>query len=206
YPLDQKDVVTLAELQENPLRLESLIQQMMDEDGSVYDELVQTTVWVDPVANGETPMCAALRRAREIAERWVADHPDNFPPLVITVTDGMSSDGDPTEEAKALRRVCTSDGELLLFNCHITERSDTPVEFVSSEDDIPDDQYARLLFALSSPIPDSLRNEFFHATRQKLGPGTRGYIFNGDAVSVRKMLKFGSTIGRTPFVAAERTN
>jgi hypothetical protein len=79
-----------------------------------------------------------------------------------------------------------------LYSCHTTDRTEKPLEFPSSEYDIPDDEYAELLFSISSEIPETGRETFEQFTQRQLAPGTRGYIFNGDAASVRKLLTFAT--------------
>ncbi len=51
---------------------------------------------------------------------WADAHSSSYPPTIIHVTDGASTDGDPSAVAAALRQMSTSDGECLLFNLHIS--------------------------------------------------------------------------------------
>ena len=189
--LASKDFVSLPELYSNPIRIEARETKEMDETGKVITMAVHFPIWVEPLAGGGTPMCAALARARQLAEQWVATHPDNYPPVVINVSDGGSTDGDIAGPAQALRQVRTSDGEVLLFNCHITNLNDPEVAFVGSESDVPNDGHAKLLFGVSSPIPDTAR-KLIEANGQALAPGARGFIFNGDANAVRQMFVFAT--------------
>ena len=103
-----------------------------------------------------TPMCAAFNYVYNIAASWCASHPGSFPPMVIHLTDGESTDGDPVPFADALKSLSTEDGELLLFNCHISESQANPVVFPNSEH-ILGDELAKVLFRMSSELPDKLR-------------------------------------------------
>ena len=103
-----------------------------------------------------TPMCAALDYVRKIAESWCTSHPQSFPPVVIHLTDGEPTDGDPLPYAEALKSLSTEDGQLLLFNCHISESQANPVVFPNSEQ-ILGDELAKALFRMSSELPDKLR-------------------------------------------------
>jgi hypothetical protein len=91
------------------------------------------------------------------------------------------------ERIKALR---TSDGACLLFNLHISSQTAAPVQFPTAEAALPD-QYARLLFGLSSELPDFMlsfaREEGFAAA-----PGARGFVFNSDMVTVIRFLDIGT--------------
>ena len=67
--------------------------------------------------------------------------------MVIHLTDGEPTDGDPLPYAEALKSLSTDDGELLLFNCHISESQANPVVFPNSEHILP-------RRAGEGPVPD----------------------------------------------------
>lgn len=196
--LKKKDFVSLETLKDNPLRIEQRKRQDVDEADSIVTINVNFPIWVDPQITGGTPMCAALRRARDLATQWVVAHPDNYPPVVIHVTDGDSGDGDPTQSAKELRDIRTSDGNVLLFNCHITDINIAPVEFISNSNEAPSDRSAQLMFSISSEIPESACKNIASRSGKVLPEGARGFIFNGDANSVKQMFTF-ATVGAMQF-------
>ncbi|RAQ97657.1 VWA domain-containing protein [Thermogemmatispora tikiterensis] len=190
--LGRKEFVTLGELQDQPLAVERRKKRELDETGTVYEVEVSFPIWVKPVAGQGTPMCAALRRAAELAQRWAAANPQSYPPVVINVTDGMSTDGDPTAIAQDLCRVATADGQALLFTVHLTNLNSAPVEYPATESELPNDPYAQLLFRITSPVPETSLAQLSAMLHRDLSPGARGLIFNGDAVSVRLMFNFAS--------------
>ncbi|MEU7427400.1 hypothetical protein [Streptomyces sp. NPDC040750] len=110
---------------------------------------MQFPVWMDPVTNGGTPMTRALGYAGSLVANWVEAHPSGFPPIVLNLTDGESTDGDPTSAAIALASHATADGAVLLFNLHVSGTGGTPVTFPDSDEGLPD-TYARLLFQMSN--------------------------------------------------------
>ena len=57
-------------------------------------------VWVEPLNEGGTPMCAAMDRAGRIAHSWIQTYPQSFPPIVINLSDGESTDGDAATWAR----------------------------------------------------------------------------------------------------------
>ena len=95
-------------------------------------------------------MCAAFDLAGQVASGWIGAHQDSFPPIVINVSDGKATDGDPAEWAQRLRGLRTLDGELLLFNINLSSDARKPITFPSDARDLPDD-YGRQMFSLSSP-------------------------------------------------------
>jgi hypothetical protein len=121
---------------------------------------------------------------------WVSSHPYSFPPVVINITDGEATDGDPAVEAEALRSLATQDGNLLLFNCHISGTSHESILFADHEEGLPD-QFAKLLFTMSSVLPEGIRES---ASREgfKISEKSRGFAFNADLVELIRFLDIGT--------------
>jgi hypothetical protein len=114
--------------------------------------------WVLPKAEGNTPLRAAFREACVLVGDWCDRHYGSYPPTVILITDGRSTDGIPDKEAEILKQLHTSDGEALLFCLHIATDSKGEILFPSSPPDRLDD-YGRFLFQISSPMPLHIRQQ-----------------------------------------------
>ena len=123
----------------NPLRIEERIHRVDDGAGGLRDQCFKLPVWFEPRAQGKTPMCAALRAARDVLAGFVGRYPGCFPPIVINVSDGLATDGALEPEAQALRSLASDDGNVLLFNLHLTARGETPILFPSHDTGLPDD-------------------------------------------------------------------
>jgi hypothetical protein len=196
--LEYQDFVTLPELQAAPLRIEQRMRTELDETGQILEIPVEFPVWVDPMAGGGTPMRLALIHAQELAQQWADEHPSNYPPVIINVTDGMSTDGDPRPVAEEICQISTADGQALLFNVHITNIRSATVMYPASMDELPRDKYAQLLFSMSSDIPEASRALLSSLQGYPVPEGARGLIFNGDAASVRQMFVFASVPATQP--------
>ena len=85
----------IAAVAGNPLRIEERIRKEYDGAGGTVEIPTKFPVWFNPKNAGGTPMCAALTRAAELLVEWCDAHPRSYPPTVIHVTDGMSTDGSP---------------------------------------------------------------------------------------------------------------
>ena len=185
-----KELVPVGEIANQPARIEERTKKVDDGAGGILDQSIKFPIWFDAVANGGTPMCQAMGRAQSILGRWVTEQPTSFPPIVINITDGQATDGDPAGAANALKDLKTEDGHVLLFNIHVSSTSSSPIEFPSSEAGLPDD-YARLLYRMSSPLPDYMKviasEEGF-----SIGDSPKGFVFNGDMVSVIRFLDIGT--------------
>jgi hypothetical protein len=139
-------------------------------------------------------MCAALDYVSQIAQEWSDAHPTSFPPIIIHITDGESTDGDPEPNSIALRSIRTEEGgEALLFNCHLSELQKAGVVFPASEADLPADGFAHLLFRMSSVLPDSLRAGA-EARHIDCHPGARGMAFNADSTQMVMLIETGTRV------------
>ncbi|MCY1295070.1 hypothetical protein D9M70_443920 [compost metagenome] len=144
----------LSDVEANPLRIEERTKRVPDGAGGLVDQKTKFPVWFEPTSAGGTPMSAAMRTAAEALVEWCDTHPESYPPTIIHVTDGQSTDGDPTAIADALRQLSTNDGQCLLFNLHISTAGGQPVVFPSSDGGL--DDYGKLLLNMSSPFPAHL--------------------------------------------------
>ncbi|MEQ1934184.1 MAG: vWA domain-containing protein [Fimbriimonadaceae bacterium] len=145
---------SLSDIEANPLRIEERTKRVPDGAGGLVDQHTKFPVWFDPTASGGTPMTEAMRKAAESIVEWCDAHPSSYPPTVIHVTDGASTDGDPTAVAEALKQMSTGDGQCLLFNLHISTSGGQPVVFPTTDGGL--DEQGKLLFRLSSGFPPHL--------------------------------------------------
>ena len=153
--LSHSIVHPISEIEANPLRLEERSKRVPDGAGGLVDQSVKFPVWFDPISSGGTPMCDGLRRAAETLVGWCDAHQGSYPPTLIHVTDGQSTDGDPEQIAEMVRKISTGDGECLLFNLHIDASGSGAIIFPASESVLPD-TYSKLLFRMSSGFPPHL--------------------------------------------------
>ncbi len=177
-------------LEKAPLRIEEKMRRVDDGAGGVLQQPIKFEVWVEPSANGGTPMCAALLAAAEELAAWCQQHENSYPPTLLHITDGESTDGDPCPLAADLRSLRTQDGEVLLFNLHISSRGDSPILFPETESGLPD-PFAELLFRMSSQLPSHLV-EFASTREMTLSPQSRGFVFNADAVQIVDFFDIGT--------------
>jgi hypothetical protein len=182
--------VPISRLADEPLRVEDRVQKIPDGAGGLVEQSVKFPIWIDPSADGGTPMTQALQRGSTSLSTWVDAHRGSFPPVVFNITDGEATDGDPSGAAAQMRGLATNDGSALLFNIHLSERRAPTVEFPATGEALPD-AFARRLFDMSSELPPHLQA----AARQEgyeVGSGTRGFVFNADAASVIQFLDIGT--------------
>ncbi len=189
-PLAGRPLVPVADLADAPLRIETRRRKVLDGAGGTIEQEVKFPVWFDPVAHGGTPMCQAFAQAREVLSGWTDAHPFSHPPIVFHVTDGESTDGDPTLAAESLRHLGTSDGDLMLFNIHISSHQGRELSFPAQDPGV-EDPYARLLHGISSELPDAMRSHL-ELEGYAAPPGARGFIFNAEPAALVSFLDIGT--------------
>lgn len=191
-PLAQRKLVPISEVADNPARADERKRKVPDGAGGLVEETFKLPIWFEPIAQGGTPMGEALRLTQTVLEEWCHNHPAAYPPIVINLTDGEATDGNPSALADALKQLATNDGNVLVFNCHISSQQATPILFPDSEPGLPND-HARLLFRMSSVLPDAIskaaKSEGFQISAQ-----SRGFAFNADLVDVIRFLDIGTRL------------
>lgn len=176
-----KEIAPISQIGLYPLRFQ---------ERTINGQNYSYPVWVEPVAGADTPMCAALQRCQGIIQGWIRRHRKAFPPIVIHITDGESTDGDPTRQARKLINLYTDDGNVLLFNCHLSSSNSPPIVFPERVENIPD-AYGQQLFGMSSVL-----TPFMQQAARSLGylvtAQSRGFIFQADLSNVIHFLDIGT--------------
>ena len=185
-----QELAKISQVANAPAVVEERSRKVEDGAGGLVEETIKFPVWFKPVANGGTPMCQALQFTHRMLSGWILNHGASYPPIVINITDGESTDGDPEPESQAIRDLSTLDGSVLMFNCHVSSAAAASVVYPPSEAGLPD-QFASLLFRMSSVLPDNIRAA---AAAEGLAatPESRGFAFNADLVELIRFLDIGT--------------
>lgn len=188
--LGNKIMHPISEIEAEPLRVEDRVKKVPDGAGGIVEQNIKFPVWFEAEAYGGTPMRSALIKAAEELAEWCDNHPDSYPPTILHITDGEANDGDPEEIAIQLATLSTNDGELLIFNLHVSDRDNKPIKFPSSESGLPDN-YAKSLFRMSSNLPEHLLGSAKEKGNNVDGEA-RGFIYNADAVEIVDFFDIGT--------------
>lgn len=187
-PLADRLLIPIADVAANPVRIEEHARP-----GAVpgVGKPRRIPIWFDAVALGPTPMVEALGLAASLLETWIRDHADAYPPTVVNVTDGESTDGDPSIAMHRITNLHTSDGNALLFNVHISgDPHARPLKFPSVPDDLPS-AHARLLHHGASQL-----TPFMRATARDmdlpLADGAKAFVMNADLMMLVQALDIGT--------------
>jgi hypothetical protein len=188
-------LVPISAIANNPLKVEQRIRKVDDGAGGLVEQKFKFPIWFEPLASGRTPMCGAVAEATAALEEFIGRFPGAFPPLVINISDGKATDGNPELPASKLRSLSTTDGNVLIFNAHLSSKPTRPIEFPSQESELPDPE-ALILFKMSSVLPLKLRDAA-QTEGFRVNDNTRGFVFNADLVSVIRFLDIGTRAAQT---------
>lgn len=179
--------VWTTDLAQHPLRLEERQQA-----GAGGTQRYTVPVWVDPLAAGGTPLCGAMDYVGRLVRSWVDQFPNSFPPIIINLSDGESTDGDAAAWAGRLTSLGTTDGNVLMFNLDVSGQGN-PVLFPSQ---MPAgvSRYGASLYQMSSPLPPVMLTAAA-AQGFPVQEGARGFGLNADLRSVVTFLNVGTSVG-----------
>jgi hypothetical protein len=185
--LSGKNNIKISEINTHPIEIQKRIDQKTDGTGKSVDSEVLFPVWIKPKYGGSTPMSKAFSEGLEIAQDWVVNHPNSYPPIIVNITDG-EYDSSPADEVNKIKKLSTLDGNVLVFNINI-ENKDEEIFCPNSKDNLSG--YRAELYELSSELPPtmvSMANEKNH----KLESGSKGFICNGNSSALMSFLDFTS--------------
>lgn len=182
------DLVPISRVADYPLKL---VKESLPD---APDVSLDMPIWLEPVANGGTPMVQAIDTTGAIIVDWANENFDSFPPIVVNVSDGAATDGDPRPIAEQLRNVQTRDGALLLFNVNLSSSPGSAIQYPNTPRDLPD-AYARTLFDMSSELTPYMV-AVARGMGLVMGEGARGFVFNADAGALSEFLDVGTRVSQ----------
>jgi hypothetical protein len=188
--LSGKAIAPISEIYENPAELDRRTHKIADGKGGVVEVSNDFPIWFQPTAEGGTAMCRVFEMARDLLQEWVNEHPQSYPPTVINITDGESTDGDPGNAVHRLKELHTNDGSVLLYNIHLSSEFAEQISFASTAD-VLQDPYAKLMYELSSLLPKAARNAA-EKEGYKVSTESRAFMFNADPVKLIQFLDIGT--------------
>jgi hypothetical protein len=186
----------ISEVAVNVKKIEYVIEKVDNGLGDMVERTIEFPVWIEPDVDGETPMCEAFALARETLKEWCTNNLNSYPPTLIHITDGDSTDGDPEEIAEDIKKLRTLCGNALIFNLHVSSFDANTIEYPFSDSNIKD-EYAKMLFRMSSIFPEHLIGKA-NDRGYRVVDNSRGFIFNADAVDIVNFLEIG-TLPTNPY-------
>ncbi|QJW91614.1 hypothetical protein HNV11_20635 [Spirosoma taeanense] len=152
-----KAFLSPAELVKAAIHIEEVTVQRTIR-GRVITTTEKRPVWLQAVHHYRTPMKSAICMAESLVKQWLVTQAakDVYPPTVINITDGVATDATADELLACcdrLKNLHTVDGHALLMNIHVSDEQGKTILFPSKAAELGADQYARLLYDMSSEMP-----------------------------------------------------
>lgn len=196
---------SIKELAQNPVSYTTVEEERYDSYSQKKVKVQEKQpYWITYQANSSyTQMAQALRATYQAVNSWLqADNTrlQSFPPIVINITDGQhNGEGDPAAEAANICRLATSDGNVLLFSCHLTAHARQAIAFPKDTGQIdpmindPEERlWARKLFNMSSPIPSTMILKARSSFNIQLDNNARGFLYNASPTELINFLRWGT--------------
>lgn len=153
-----RDFVSPEELKNNPYKRITIKEEKRTRKGVQVKE-VEKVQWIEARSDGSwTHAHEAFMRAKDLLEEWMKKHHDKdcYPPTIINVTDGEfngTSRGNIVQLTNELKAMFTNDGNVLLWNIHVTPDTQKKTLLPTDKGEVAGDSYAEMLYDISSLLP-----------------------------------------------------
>lgn len=157
--LEGRDFVSPEELKNHPYTKIVTRKETRTRKGLQIKEVEQVQ-WVSARHDGNwTHVHKAFEKAKTLLDSWLAEHHEHdcYPPTIINVTDGVfngTTRENLIQQANELKAMFTNDGNILLWNIHITPDHIEQILLPVSKEELKSDKYSELLYDMSSLLPE----------------------------------------------------
>ena len=196
--LEGRDFVSPEELRDNPYKRIVTREEKRTRKGTVIKE-VEKVQWIEANCDGSwTHVHKAFDRAKCLLTEWMNEHheKDCYPPTIINITDGWFNGASKEfvlQQANELKSMFTNDGNVILFNIHITDE-DT-IESIACpimKEELNNDVYAEMLFDMSSLLPERYNADISRCLNDNRDGRHRAMGVNADATTLIKLMDIGT--------------
>ena len=156
--LEGRDFVKPSELKEHPYKKITTKKETRTRKGVKVVE-VEEVQWIEAEAmQGWTRVHLAFEKAKGLLDEWMEKHHDKdcYPPTIINITDGEFNGATKEyvlQQANELKSMFTNDGNVILFNIHISANKAVCVTCPASKDEVSFSSLATTMYEMSSLLP-----------------------------------------------------
>ena len=156
--LEGRDFVKPSELKEHPYKKITTKKDTRTRKGVKVVE-VEEVQWIEAEATqGWTRVHHAFEKAKGLLDEWMEKHHDKdcYPPTIINITDGEFNGATKEyvlQQANELKSMFTNDGNVILFNIHISANKAVCVTCPASKDEVSFSSLATTMYEMSSLLP-----------------------------------------------------
>lgn len=156
--LEGRDFVKPSELKEHPYKKITTKKETRTRKGVKVVE-IEEVQWIEAEATeGWTRVHHAFEKAKGLLDEWMEKHHDKdcYPPTIINITDGEFNGATKEyvlQQANELKSMFTNDGNVILFNIHISANKAVCVTCPASKDEVAFSSLATTMYEMSSLLP-----------------------------------------------------
>ena len=156
--LEGRDFVKPSELKEHPYKKITTKKETRTRNGVKVVE-IEEVQWIEAEATeGWTRVHHAFEKAKGLLDEWMEKHHDKdcYPPTIINITDGEFNGATKEyvlQQANELKSMFTNDGNVILFNIHISANKAVCVTCPASKDEVSFSSLATTMYEMSSLLP-----------------------------------------------------
>lgn len=156
--LEGRDFVKPSELKEHPYKKITTKKETRTRKGVKVVE-IEDVQWIEAEATeGWTRVHHAFEKAKGLLDEWMEKHHDKdcYPPTIINITDGEFNGATKEyvlQQANELKSMFTNDGNVILFNIHISANKAVCVTCPASKDEVSFSSLATTMYEMSSLLP-----------------------------------------------------
>lgn len=156
--LEGRDFVKPSELKEHPYKRITTKKETRTRKGVKVVE-VEEVQWIEAEATKSwTRVHHAFEKAKGLLDEWMEKHheKDCYPPTIINITDGEFNGATKEyvlQQANELKSMFTNDGNVILFNIHISANKAVCVSCPASKDEVSFSSLATTMYEMSSLLP-----------------------------------------------------
>ena len=196
--LEGRDFVSPEELRDNPYKRIVTREEKRTRKGTVIKE-VEKVQWIEANCDGSwTHVHKAFDRAKRLLAEWMKEHheKDCYPPTIINITDGWFNGASKEyvlQQANELKSMFTNDGNVILFNIHITDEDTVnSIACPIMKEELNNDEYAEMLFDMSSLLPERYNADISRCLNDNRDGRHRAMGVNADATTLIKLMDIGT--------------
>ena len=196
--LEGRDFVSPEELKNHPFTKIVTRKETRTRKGTQVKEVEQVQ-WVSARHDGSwTHYHEAFDYAKRLLDEWMKDHheKDCYPPTIFHITDGAfnhASKEEVIQKANELKSMFTNDGNVILFNIHVTaDSTDRPVACPIEKGELNGNVYAEFLFDMSSLLPERYNQDIARCLQDTRNGRHVAMGMNADATTLIQLMDIGT--------------
>jgi hypothetical protein len=193
-----REFVSPEEIKNNPYKKITVREEVRTRKGTQIKE-IEKNQWLEAKCDGRwTHVHQAFSKAKELLDKWMVEHQDKdcYPPTIINITDGQfnhTTREQIIQQANELKAMFTNDGNVLLWNIHITPNSLDQILLPVGKEELKGDKYSELLYDMSSLLPERYNADI--ETKMHINAGEVRHVamsVNADTSRLMQLMDIGT--------------